>query len=279
LDALAAYRRGLGLPAVSVAWGLWEGGTGMSGALSEVELARVGRTGVAPLTVAEGLELFDAALSAPDPVVVAASWNMAGLRDRAEHGALPGIMRGLVRVRRRASAAAQSAAGATGLRDRVAALSEADARRALVDLVRSHVAAVLGYAGPDAVDPDRAFVELGFDSLSAVELRNRLDAETGLQLPPALAFDHPTVTALGEHLLRELAPTAPLPQDAARAALATLEALLGAHRDDPETQAELADMVTTALSRLSGGAGAAEVEQRINDASDDEIFAFIDNEL
>ncbi|MFL6113812.1 MAG: SDR family NAD(P)-dependent oxidoreductase [Catenulispora sp.] len=281
LDALAVHRRALGLPAVSVAWGLWEGGTGMSGALSEVELARVGRTGVAPLTVEEGLELFDAALSAPDPVVVAASWNMTGLRDRAEHGALPDIMRGLVRVRRRASgtAADTATAAAAGLRERVAALSEADARRTLVDLVRSHVAAVLGYAGPAAVDPDRAFVELGFDSLTAVELRNRLDAETGLHLPPALAFDHPTVTALGEHLLRELAPAAPLPQDAVRTALAALEAVLGAHRDDPDTHTELADMVTAALSRLGGGAGVVEVEQRINDASDEEIFAFIDNEL
>jgi acyl carrier protein len=117
-------------------------------------------------------------------------------------------------------------------------MRQADARRMLVERVREHVAAALGHSTVDAVDVDRPFTELGFDSLTAVELRNRLDAETGLSLPPTLAFDHPTITALGEHLYRTLAPSQP---------------------EVPEARSGLA--------------------QKIGSATDEEIFAFIDNEL
>ncbi|MGC5016881.1 beta-ketoacyl reductase, partial [Streptosporangium sp. DT93] len=101
LDALAAHRRQQGLAAVSIAWGLWDTATDMTGGLSQADVARLARAGVAPLSVEQGLELFDAALTSPDPLVVAARWDTAGLRARAETGDLPSILRGLVRAPRR----------------------------------------------------------------------------------------------------------------------------------------------------------------------------------
>ncbi|ACU75833.1 short-chain dehydrogenase/reductase SDR [Catenulispora acidiphila DSM 44928] len=202
--------------------------------------------------------------------LIAATFHLPGLRARAEAGTLPPILQALVPARRKPA----TATAAPALRTRLAALPEPQAKQALVDLVRAHVAAVLGYAGPASVDPDRAFAELGFDSLTAVELRNRLEADTGLSLPPALAFDHPTVAAVGAHLFVELAPAAPDPHQALRAALAEVEDLVLA-RPDPA----LAELVAATLARLTAGSAGDGVEQRINDASDEEIFAFIDNEL
>ncbi|MFD2349973.1 beta-ketoacyl reductase [Nonomuraea ferruginea] len=181
----------------------------MSGAMGEADRARLARAGIAPLPVEEGLALFDAVLAGDvDPVVVAARWDMAGLRARAENAELPSVLRGLVRMPRRAAAGAeaQPSAGPAELTERLAALGEAGALTHLTELVRSHVAAVLAYGGADSIDVDRAFNELGFDSLTAVELRNRLTTGTGLRLPSTLVFDHPTVRSLAEYLFRTLAP-------------------------------------------------------------------------
>ncbi|HET8642356.1 MAG TPA: SDR family NAD(P)-dependent oxidoreductase, partial [Pseudonocardiaceae bacterium] len=295
VDALVEHRRTLGLPAVSIAWGLWDNAdSSMAGHLSAGDVARLARSGVGPLHPAEGLDLFDAALPSPHPLVVAAKWEPAGLRTRAEADQLPPIMRGLVRAPRRAAAAtaggpAPAAQGgtATGLAARLAGLTKPDARQLLTDLVRTHVASVLAYDSIDQVDEDRAFKELGFDSLSAVELRNRLNAETGLRLPATLVFDHPTVAALAEHLFRTFAPAAPSPADTLRAAVESAEAALEAGEFDGEepgdidtVRAQLIAVLQSSLSRLGAGqdgdGGAAE---QIDSASDEEIFALIDKEL
>ncbi|MEU8703382.1 type I polyketide synthase, partial [Streptomyces sp. NPDC048680] len=198
LDALAAHRRALGLAGTSIAWGPWS--DGMAGGLDRVDTARLSRGGVAPLPPADGLALFDAACAAPDSLTVAARLDLPVLR--AQQGLLPSILRGLVPAPARRTAA--SASARTGdFADRVAALSEADRRRAAVELVRECAAAVLGHEGPDAVAADRAFSQLGFDSLTAVELRNRLGAATGLRLAATVTFDHPTPASLAAHLLAE----------------------------------------------------------------------------
>ncbi|MEU8272609.1 beta-ketoacyl reductase, partial [Sphaerisporangium sp. NPDC049002] len=184
LDVLAAHRRALGLPGVSVAWGLWDTDSDMTGTLTSADVARMARSGIAPLTVEQGLDLFDAAMTSPEPLVVATRWDTTGLRARAEAGGLPSMLRGLVRAPRRAATSAGGrAAGSAGLVERLAGMSEVDARRLLTDTVRTHVAAVLAHGSVESVGMDRAFNELGFDSLTAVELRNRLNGETGLRLP------------------------------------------------------------------------------------------------
>ncbi|MGW7171093.1 type I polyketide synthase, partial [Streptomyces sp. NPDC054884] len=206
LDALAAHRRALGLPGTSIAWGPWS--DGMAGGLDRVDTARLARGGVTPLPPADGLALFDAACAAPAPLTVAARLDLPVLR--AQHGLLPAVLRGLVPVADRRTAAA---ARTGDFADRLAALPEADRRRVAVELVRENAAAVLGHAGADAIAADRAFLQLGFDSLTAVELRNRLGAATGLRLAATVTFDHPTPTSLADHLLAETLGTgSPAPQ-------------------------------------------------------------------
>jgi polyketide synthase 12 len=204
LDALAAHRRARGAVATSIAWGLWEeiSGVATTQQLSAVDLARLARSGVAPLSIEEGLELFDLACGLDQALTVAARFDGAAWRALARAGALPPLLRGLVRVPLRG--ASQSAAGS--LARRLRAAPEGERRRVALDVVRGEAAAVLGYASGRAIDPQRAFKELGTDSLTAVELRNRLSVVTGLRLPATLIFDCPTSAALADRLLSEILP-------------------------------------------------------------------------
>ncbi|PSM37181.1 beta-ketoacyl synthase, partial [Streptomyces dioscori] len=205
LDALAEHRRAANLPATSLAWGLWSG-DGMGARLDEAALRRADRSGLVALTPAENLALFDLALTAGQAVAVPVRVDAAALRDRAD--GVPSVLRGLVRgpVRRTASAGAPSTGG-TPLTARLAALPEAERDRVVLDLVRTRVAQVLGHDGADAIEPRRAFSEIGFDSLAAVELRNALNAATGLRLPSTLVFDYPNPAALAAHVLARASGT------------------------------------------------------------------------
>ncbi|MGP9017961.1 SDR family NAD(P)-dependent oxidoreductase [Streptomyces sp. BR1] len=215
LDALAQHRKALGLPATSLAWGLWSGVVGMGGGLAEADRERINRGGITVLTPETGLALFDAARHTTDALLVPLPLDLTALRAQAHSGMLPDLLRGLVRVPVRRAACAGTAAGATALRERLAALPAAERDAALLDLVRAEVAAVLGHASTDEVPADRAFKELGFDSLTSVELRNRLGAATGVRLSATLVFDYPTPGALADFLrtealdLDEPADTAP----------------------------------------------------------------------
>ncbi|OQS19279.1 hypothetical protein B0T44_14725, partial [Nocardia donostiensis] len=195
LDALAAQRRAHGLPAVSVVWGYWGSTTGMTAHLDEADTARITRSGLASMSVEQGLSLFDAALAQPYPAPIAARLDRPALAARARAGQLPPILRGLVAERR---AVAEGDGG--GLRRRLAGLPESEQHDLLLDLVRSHTAAVLGHTHPHAIDPHRTFADHGIDSLTAVETRNRLTTTTGLPLPTTLVFDHPTPTDTAHHL-------------------------------------------------------------------------------
>ncbi|GLZ28532.1 polyketide synthase [Lentzea sp. NBRC 105346] len=190
LDALAEHRRAAGLPAVSLAWGLWEQPGGMGGGLDRSAVARMSRGGVAPLSEQQGLALFDAALRMDEPVVVPVRLDFAALRTQAQ---VAPVLRGLVRTPVR-----QAPVGSFAING----LSEADQRRAVLDLIGAHVATVLGSSG--RVEADRTFKELGFDSLTSVELRNRLTSATGLNLPTTLVFDYPTPTAVAEFVRSSL---------------------------------------------------------------------------
>ncbi|WUM74055.1 SDR family NAD(P)-dependent oxidoreductase [Streptomyces sp. NBC_00328] len=198
LDALAAHRRAIGLSATSMAWGLWAEATGMTGGLAESDIGRLRRQGFPAMTTATGLALFDQALALDDPLLLLLVLDLAALRARAAEGIVHGPLRDLVRAPARR--AAGTGTDGISLADRLARLPEDRRDAFLLDLVRGHVADVLGHDSPDAVAADRAFKELGFDSLTAVELRNRLAAATGLRLPATLVFDHPSVRAAARHL-------------------------------------------------------------------------------
>ncbi|MFF1630612.1 beta-ketoacyl reductase, partial [Streptomyces sp. NPDC058272] len=206
LDALAQHRRALGLPAVSLAWGPWGEG-GMAAALSEADRNRFAKSGMVPITSAQGMELFDAALASGLAGAVPLPLDTAALKARGPE--LPSLLRGLVRTPvRRAAADSVPAADASGpsLSHRLAGLTAEEQEDMLVDLVRAEVATTLDYGDAHAVDGRRGFKELGIDSLTAVELRNRLNKTTGLRLPATLVFDHPNPLAVAHLLRTELAP-------------------------------------------------------------------------
>jgi len=210
LDGLAARRQAAGLPAVSLAWGLWADASAMTGHLGRGGRARLARDGMAGLAAAEGLALLEQALARDEALLVPARLDLAGLRARAARDGLagvPALWHDLVPGS--GGRARPSAAGTGGdtesLRRQLAGLPPAKQKQMLLDLVRAHVAAVLGYSSPRALEDEQAFTDLGFDSLTAVELRNRLNAVTGMQLPATLVFDYPTPATLASHLRTVLA--------------------------------------------------------------------------
>ncbi|HEV7774651.1 MAG TPA: SDR family NAD(P)-dependent oxidoreductase, partial [Conexibacter sp.] len=207
LDALVQRRRAHGLPGSSLAWGLWSDATGMAGDLDDVDIARLARLGAAAMS--NELELFDAGRAAAEPVVVPTALDMPALRAAARAGTLPPLMREIVRAHPRRKAAESRAS----LADRLAGLSDGDRADAVIQVVREEAAVVLGYESAESIDPERKFKELGFDSLGAVELRNRLAAATGMRLPSTLVFDHPSPVAAADYLLGRLAPTSAPPPD------------------------------------------------------------------
>ena len=200
LDALAAYRRSRGLPGLSIAWGLWEVLSEMVGGLGEADLARMERLGFSRLSAEEGLELLDAACGSGRELLVAARIVVAALRAQARAGLLPVMLRGLVRVPPRRASETGS------LARRLAGVAAAERESVALEVVRGEIALVLGHPSSAAIDPQLTFKDLGFDSLTAVELRNRLSGATGLRLPATLVFDYPTAAALADHLLSEVAP-------------------------------------------------------------------------
>ncbi|MDO0924395.1 SDR family NAD(P)-dependent oxidoreductase [Streptomyces sp. TG1A-8] len=206
LDALAHHRRAHGLPATSLAWTLWQGTDGMSGGLGEEDVRRIAASGLPALEPAQGLELLDAALSTGEPLLAPLRTAPTALRAAAAAGRLPALLRGLVPAPARPAARA-ARSDSPDLARRLAGLSEPEQERLLLDVVRRHSAAALGHASAGAVDGEQSFKDLGFDSLTSVDLRNRLNAETGLRLPATLVFDHPRPAALARHLRRELAGT------------------------------------------------------------------------
>ncbi|MEW1640333.1 type I polyketide synthase, partial [Streptomyces sp. NPDC093801] len=204
LDALAHQRRAQGLPASSLAWGVWDE-RGDQTRLADEDLRRMTRAGLVPLTADEGLHLLDTARTLDHAALAPVRLDLPALRARAT-GPVPALLRGLVRTpgRRTAQSAAPGPGGLSAELSRLAALPPAERRDTVLTLVRNQVASVLGHATPEAIDPGRAFRELGFDSLAAMELRNRLAAATGVRLPATVVFDHPTPAALAAHLLEEI---------------------------------------------------------------------------
>ncbi|MFB7267647.1 phosphopantetheine-binding protein, partial [Streptomyces nojiriensis] len=289
----------------SLVWGMWAEERGMAGRLTEAERARAARGGVAPLSAREGLALFDLALAADDePVLLPVGIDLPTLRARAADGGILPMFRGLVRTpvrQRRAAATAPGAhraeeataaagAGELTLAQRLAELSAAERERTVLNLVRGQVAAVLGYKSAEHVGEEQAFKELGFDSLTAVELRNRLGAAAGLRLPATLVYDYPNPAALARQLLSEVAPEGTGGRklsvleelDRLESTFASLDPTeLSDAAGDDAAHARVAVRLQTLLAqwndaRRTEGDSAADA---IEDASDDELFALIDKKF
>ncbi|WP_229861250.1 type I polyketide synthase, partial [Streptomyces litmocidini] len=299
LDALAQHRAARGLPARSLAWGMWAdtagrpGAAGMAGTLSEADRVRIARTGLAPIDRVEGLALLDAALRVDSPALVPAPIDRTALGALGDR--LPTVLRDLAPAAPRPAQASPTAAAPRAtepLRDRLAALSPAEREELLLDLVRVQTAAVLGRSSAAGIPADRPFKDMGCDSLTLVELRNRLQTAAGLRLPATFLFNCPTPLAVVAHLHTELAPAeAESAGDSAGstsapglAELDRLEAALVELPDDTrdDVRAEIVQRLQALAARIPAQRTRADEDDlsaRVQSASVDELLAFIDSEL
>ncbi|MER6053462.1 type I polyketide synthase [Streptomyces sp. NPDC001793] len=314
LDALAARRRADGHPALSLGWGWWAG-AGMATGLEGADAARIRRSGIVPLDPADALELLDRALARPEPALLPVRLDLPALRAAARATAPPEVLRELAGVPAD-SGAALGAGGRVGngqrpdpaspaeaLAARLAPRSAAERTALLLDLVRAEVAAVLGHGDPAAVGAGRSFKDAGFDSLTAVDLRNRLNARTGLRLPATLVFDHPTPLSLAELLHADLeaaglvGATGPAtgeptgPEDLS-SVLDRLESSLTA-TDNGDARSAAARRLCSLLAMLTAGSGehpgqgsgesprgsGDAVLDRLQSASDDDLFDLFDSDF
>ncbi|MGD1257525.1 SDR family NAD(P)-dependent oxidoreductase [Mycobacterium seoulense] len=287
LDALAAYRRAHRLPGLSIAWGMWEQASAMTEHLGDRDKARMSRAGLAALPTRQALDLLDAALLAEPPVVVATRLDTAALAHAG--AALPPLLSQLASRPARRVLDPTDVVSLTGLRARLEGLGPEQRRRELVELVCDNAATVLGHSTAD-VNAEHAFADLGFDSLTAVELRNRLKIATGLTLSPTLIFDHPTPAALAEHLDGQLTTgtTGEPPDRLARFndVARELQALLGQGDWSPGDKAQLVTRLEGLLNSLTGP-GQVPYSEPADDLFDDDIatatesqlFAILDEEI
>ncbi|CAM5643871.1 hypothetical protein GCM10010343_72690 [Streptomyces avidinii] len=282
LDALAHRRREAGLPATSLAWGLWETTSGMAANLSDGDRRRMAQAGVLAFTPEQGAALFDRAWASGAATLVPMRLDLAVLRKKAGDGSLPAPFRSLVRTPLRRASGAAAAAPAQTLAQQLAAQSESGRQSMLLELIQQQVARVLDYGSDVALDPRRPFRELGFDSLTAVELRNGLIAATGVQLSAALVFDYPTANALAEHLqnkiLRSVAG-APLP---VLTQLDHLEAALAASPPDNATREQIATRLRGLAAAWNGRedeTSEGDITSKLDSATDEELFDFINAEF
>ncbi|MEW1754839.1 type I polyketide synthase, partial [Streptomyces angustmyceticus] len=283
LDALAEWRRAQGRPATSIAWGAWAGG----GMVDEAVAEQLSRRGVPAMDPGPAVHALREAVEQGETTLVVAdirwdrflpAYTVSGPRPLLDE--LPDV-RQLLDGQKEEQADEAGDKG-SDLPERLAALPEPKRRRMLLDLVRTHASAVLGHSSTEAVRPARAFRELGFDSLTGVELRNRLNTATGRKLPATLVFDHPTPTALAAYLRDALLPPEPegggdapvLPE------LQQVASALQAATDD-DTRRALTEGLRGLLAHWEGQEPlpAKTVDDELAEASDEDMFDLIDREL
>nr|APD71701.1 type I polyketide synthase 7 [Streptomyces sp.] len=294
LDALAHHRHSAGLPALSLGWGLWEQRTGMTDRLDDADKQRILRMGMRPLPTDQGLALLDLGLGADRAHLVPAWFDVAALRDAEP----PAVFQGLVPARPAQGSRARG--GSEPLRERLLTLPDRDRELTVRRLVQAEIVTVLGRSGAADVPADRGFTDLGFDSLTALELRNRLATLTGLTLTATVTFDHPSPAALARHLLERLAPEPVASQPAAPKAgvpaprapkrppaeppvLAELDRLARSVTGvgDDGLRAAVTDRLLELLATVTVGPEPAEPvhDEQIAAADADELFSLIDDEL
>ncbi|MBI0318759.1 SDR family NAD(P)-dependent oxidoreductase [Streptomyces javensis] len=282
LDALAQHRHAQGLPAVSLAWGLWAQASGMTQNLSAADAARAHRSGIVPMATEDALALFDRSMHTDRAAVLPVRMDLKALGDRPVP--VPPVLRQLVRKPVRKAAAGNGSGPGSEWRERIAAAVPEEREPLLLDLVRTHLAAVLGRTDPHDIAAEGGLLEMGLDSLTAVELRNHLGTTTGLRLPTTVVFDHPTPMALAKYLASRLGESASKPErTSARGVLAEIEKLhvmLGnvslADEEHSMAAGRLTDVLTQFKKRGTGDV--ADVES-IEAASDEELFELLDGDL
>jgi acyl transferase domain-containing protein len=283
LDALAWHRHARGLPATAIAWGPWEGaGLGAADAGTEaLRREQLRRRGVLSLPPQQALAALADAVRHADTAVTVADVDWAGFAPAFTAARPSPLLGDLPEVRDSLAAGTdEPAAAESGPAVRLASLPEAEQQRELVELVRREVAVVLGHDDPEALPTERPFTELGFDSLAAVNLRNRLGAATGVRLAATAVFDHPTLAGLAGHLRKQLVAPAAAAVGSLDEELDRLAGVLAEVSDEEDRR--------RALTRLQGLVGRlsprpeddrASVTEQLGTASDEEIFRFIDSEL
>ncbi|WP_344318216.1 type I polyketide synthase, partial [Streptomyces javensis] len=275
LDALAQHRHAQGLPALSLAWGLWAQASGITQNLNETDLARMDRLGIIPMATEDALALFDRSTHADRAALLPVRLDLKAFGDRSMP--VPPVLRQLVRRPVRKAAAGNGSGPGTEWRDSVAMVVPEERERLVLDLVRTHVATVLGRTDPYGIEERRALKELGFDSLTAVELRNQLSSITGLRLPTTLVFDHPTPAAIAKVLLKQIDGA---PQTTAQGIVSEIDKLEAALAGIDWADAEAA-VVSTRLRGLltKWGRSSGSDTEDLGTASADELFSILDGEL
>jgi polyketide synthase 7 len=288
LDGLAAYRRANGLAGLSVAWGLWEQASAMTQHLADRDKARMSRIGLAPLSTPTALQLFDTAMLADRSVLVSARIDPAALADRS--AAVPPLLSRLVSrpTRRVIDETATTAASMTNLVARLQGLPAEQRHSELVNLVCGSAATVLGHTNAGDINAGGVFQELGFDSLTAVELRNRLKTVTGLSLSPTMIFDYPTPIVLAEYLDSRLGvATTGADQQNLMARFNDISRELQTLLDQPDWKPEdkrhlttrIQTLLTTLSSHLDRNDPQDPGDEDLHTATESQLFAILDQEL
>ncbi|MEW2378346.1 type I polyketide synthase [Micromonospora sp. NPDC047812] len=281
LDALAEQRHRQGLPATSVAWGPWAAG-GMAATDQAVEERRR-RTGVARLDTGPALTALAQCVARGEPATMVAGIDWARYVPGFVAVRPSPLIAGVAEARRAvAERAEDTGVSAESLAALLAGQTDAERRKTLLELVRGQAAAVLGHASMDAVEPDRAFRELGFDSLTAVELRNRLTAATGVRLPATVVFDYPTAAGLAEYVRAAIVDGGVVGVAPVFGELDRLEAALSGSAPDRSARIRITERLRALLASLNEADAPADgdtVAEKLQDATPDEVFDFIDREL
>ncbi|MGK4580160.1 type I polyketide synthase [Kitasatospora sp. HPMI-4] len=279
LDALAEYRRGEGLAASSIAWGLWGGG----GMADHGNVRDAGRgLGISAMDPDRALTALRRALASGETTLTVADVEWTRFAPAFGAGRPSPLLADLPEVQGLAASGGQDGPVLDGFAQKLASLTGGERRRALVDLVCTQAATVLGYSGAGSIEPGTAFRDLGFDSLTSVDLRNRLSTAAGVSLPATLIFDYATPAALAEHLGAELGEgEGGTSAEALLTELDRLEAAFSELTAEDIEQSRLTARLQAMLNGLTGtlAEGGESVAGRLENASADDIFAFIDNEL
>ncbi len=278
LDALAIERHSQGLPAVSIGWGLWQASTDISDGLREIDRIRLSGAGLRALSSQEGLELLDTVGRGVAPFVIAARLDVTAFGGLIEAGMLPALFRGLAQTSPGGASSNRRGSLLRGMRE----LPRPERAGAVLKAVRSEVATVLGHSSAASIDPHLTFKELGFDSLTALELRNQLGLVSGMGLPATLVFNYPTSALVAEYLLQRIEREKLANEMPAHDELEKLETTISTTSMDEGERAALHARLQTLIAQLGEDSDASQehaVTSRLQGATADELIDFIDSEL